>query len=108
MTSTVTQAATVEELSEHAIALSVEAFKAHRAGAHTAPVVQMPFGAIAAAHRAGGSITTICREADLRYAAHLINIHTLPGYEETAALDGDLDHPENTRGEKTGLAGATR
>jgi hypothetical protein len=96
---------TVEQLSESAIALGVEAYKAHRAAEHTAPVVKMASAAIAKAGQAGASVGWIADQIDLRYAAYLLNIHTQPGFEETVALDGDLEHPENAAGEVVDLTG---
>ncbi|WP_306317245.1 MULTISPECIES: hypothetical protein [unclassified Streptomyces] len=106
LTETAVKTATpnVEALREHAIALGVEANKAHRAGAHTAPVVAMAFAAIDEAQRVGGFNTDLHDQIDIRYATYLLNIHT-PGFEETVAFDGDLLHPENAFGEKVDLTG---
>ncbi|WP_420032257.1 hypothetical protein ACN2WE_05185 [Streptomyces sp. cg28] len=100
-----TQTATVEELRERAIALGVESCKAERAGVYNAPVIRMALDAIAALQEVAGYSAEVSRQIDLRYATYLLSIHTVPGFEETIAFDGDLDHPENSRGEKIGLSG---
>lgn len=90
-----------EELREWAIDLNVEVRKCHRGGwfdADDAPVIQLAHDVLMAAHR-NESSTGLGAEIDFRYAAYLLQAR-LPGFEETIALDGDLEHPENGRGEK--------
>ncbi|MFJ9037969.1 hypothetical protein ACIRF8_15420 [Streptomyces sp. NPDC102406] len=93
----------VEELREWAIDLNVEAHKCHRAGWVDAtdpevPVLQLAHDFLMAAHQ-GEQPADLGREIDFRYATYLLNTRR-PGFEETIALDGDLEHPTNGRGEK--------
>jgi len=105
MTITTTETTTVEALRERAIALGVEDQKALRAGDFEAPVREMAYEAFTAAHTAGVRIGDLADAVTLRYAVYLLN--TLqPGFVQTLALDGDLEHPTNAFGETVDLTGA--
>lgn len=96
MTATTTPA--LDELTELAIQYAFEAMKAALAGFDTSPLLQKLMVARKAATDAGASFTDIHRQADERLIEE-IQARWEPGYISTLAVDGDLDHPINSRGE---------
>ncbi|WP_428956201.1 hypothetical protein [Streptomyces sp. cg35] len=99
MTITSPETVDVQALRERAIGLGVEALKCHRAGAHTAAVVQMSYDAILEAQETAGIGAEVAAAVDVRFAAYLLSCQN-PRFVQTIAFDGDLAHPENMFGEK--------
>jgi hypothetical protein len=105
MTTTTITASAIDDLTERAIRLAVEVDKLALAGSDTSVVLQKLDVARKAATDAGASFADIHRQADERLIEEIRNRWN-PEHEGALAVDGDLDHPVNARGEVVDLTRA--
>lgn len=105
MTTTTIPASAIDELTERAIRLAVECDKLALAGSDTSVVLQELGVVRKAATDAGASFADIHLQAKYRLIKYLLDCED-PTYVAALAVDGDLDHPINSLGEKLDLTGA--
>lgn len=98
MTTTI-PASTIDELTEKATRLVFECSTLALAGSDRSDLLLKAGAAVTAAMQVGASFTDIHLQAKYRLIKYLLDCE-IPGHVSTLALDGDIDNPTNSLGER--------